>query len=34
MQLLQKRPDDRYQTSDDVMMELERIAKYSNLQMH
>jgi pSer/pThr/pTyr-binding forkhead associated (FHA) protein len=33
MHLLQKRPEDRYQTPDDLMRELERIAKYNQLKM-
>ena len=33
MHLLQKRPDDRYQTPDDMMRQLERIATYNQIAM-
>jgi serine/threonine protein kinase len=33
MHLLQKRPEDRYQTPDAMMLQLERIAKYNQIPM-
>ena len=33
LQLLKKRPEDRYQTPDALMRDLERIAKFNNLPM-
>jgi len=33
MHLLQKRPEDRYQTPDDMLVQLERIAKYNQITM-
>ena len=33
MQLLMKRPEDRYQTPDALMRDLERIAQYNNIPM-
>ena len=33
MHLLQKRPEDRYQTPHDMLVQLERIAKYNQIQM-
>lgn len=33
MHLLQKRPEDRYQTPDDMLVQLERIAKYNQISM-
>ncbi|MCA9086877.1 MAG: serine/threonine protein kinase, partial [Planctomycetaceae bacterium] len=33
MHLLQKRPEDRYQTPDAMMLQLERIANYNQIPM-